>query len=869
MAALTNESKIPVGALLVGKYRVTREIGRGGMAAVYEAEHMALGKKIAVKVLAAELAASTVVIERFFREARAAASVRSPHIVDVYDSGRLEDGRPFIAMEMLEGESLYERMARIRIIAVRSTVQIIRHCCKGLTKAHAAGIIHRDLKPENIFLVTGEEGEEIAKILDFGLAKFYAPVSPDEKASRLTREGAVFGTPAYMSPEQVKGQGSVDHRADLWALGCMTYECLIGRPVWNTDQGVAMTFAAIATGVMPVPSQMRPGLPASFDEWFRRALDRDPDKRFQTANELGDALLRAFNQQPLASTSDSELRAIAQLAELVPEGDVRMDTNPLLLQDAPPSQRHLLVPSYVENSTGRMQLGSISQQVLQPTVLSAPRPSPVRYAISGAFMLVGTVAAFTVWHRALGPQILEPTIASTASGATAPPEPGDAGGTASGSEGDPRWAAALEEGERFFATGDPDTALRKFKEAQDQGATSGRWFIDQVRLGPAGEFKGPCHPIAFSQPRLGVPGAAERPTITSTARGALVAWTDAHEQAGHDHVYSTVIDSYGRPTSRPRDLTPEGTAVERPSVLSAGDRTVLLYLDKAGREAGVRVRWLDGDGRIGAASMLVGGKPGKSSWPAIDRAPDGYYVAWQDDRDGAGDDLFLRKLSPGLEVVSPEIRATDYAPSKGKASNVRVPSLAVASNALYVVYKLERPGSHEIERMRIPLSSPELATGLDDRPANAAKKDRTLGDVKTVDEDKVQSDGPVVACGKEGCFVAWHGEQNGGAFAALLEPVKGNVVWHKKFAAGGSHPTLGVNGDGQVYVAFYEGNRLKVAQLTRDGIGPSSVIAKVGNDQPRPWLAGGAAKGEWWLTWTDTDSGHTEPFAARVACTTP
>ena len=141
--------------------------------------------------------------------------------------------------------------------------------------------------------------------------------------------------------------------------------------------------------------------------------------------------------------------------------------------------------------------------------------------------------------------------------------------------------------------------------------------------------------------------------------------------------------------------------------------------------------------------------------------------------------------------------------------------------------------------------------------------------MKAVDEDKVQSDGPVVACGKEGCFVAWNGEQNGGAFAALLEPVKGNVVWHKKFADRGSHPTLGVNGEGQVYVAFYEGGRIKVAQLTRDGIGPPSVIAKIGSDQPRPWLAGGLAKGEWWLTWTDADSGHTEPFVARVACTTP
>ncbi|HEX7604912.1 MAG TPA: serine/threonine-protein kinase, partial [Polyangiaceae bacterium] len=293
MRPVPNESKIPVGTLLAGKYKVTREIGRGGMAAVYEAEQIALGKKVAVKVLASELASSNIVIERFFREARAAASVRSPYIVDVYDSGRLEDGRPFIAMEMLEGESLYDRMSRVRLIDPASTVRIINHCAKGLMKAHASGIVHRDLKPENIFLTRGEDGE-IAKLLDFGLAKFYAPVAADEKTARLTREGAVFGTPAYMSPEQVKGQGNVDHRADLWALGCMAYECLIGRPVWNTDQGVAMTFAAIATQPIPVPSHLRADLPTSFDEWFAKALQRDPDKRFQTAKELSDALAKAF-----------------------------------------------------------------------------------------------------------------------------------------------------------------------------------------------------------------------------------------------------------------------------------------------------------------------------------------------------------------------------------------------------------------------------------------------------------------------------------------------------------------------------------------------------------------------------------------------
>ena len=170
MAAVQPENKIQEDTLLAGKYRVTRELGRGGMAAVYEAENVDVGKRIAIKVLAAELANSAVVIERFIREARAAASVKSPYIVEVYDSGRLEDGRPFIAMELLEGESLYDRMARVRLMDVPSTVRTIGQVAKGLMKAHAIGIVHRDLKPENIHLCKGEDGEEVAKILDFGLA---------------------------------------------------------------------------------------------------------------------------------------------------------------------------------------------------------------------------------------------------------------------------------------------------------------------------------------------------------------------------------------------------------------------------------------------------------------------------------------------------------------------------------------------------------------------------------------------------------------------------------------------------------------------------------------------------------------------------
>jgi eukaryotic-like serine/threonine-protein kinase len=843
MPAIPNESKIPVGTTLVGKYRVTREIGRGGMAAVYEAEHMSLGKKIAVKVLASELAASTIVIERFFREARAAASVKSPHIVDVYDSGRLEDGRPFIAMELLEGESLYDRMARVRLIDPRSTVRIIAQCAKGLMKAHAAGVIHRDLKPENIFLVKGEDGEEIAKLLDFGLAKFYAPVQPDEKEKRLTREGAVFGTPAYMSPEQVKGQHSVDHRADLWALGCLAFECLIGRPVWNTDQGVAMTFAAIATAPLPIPSRIRTDLPPAFDEWFKKSLDREPDGRYQSAKELAEALARAFGQSSNVSLPSGH--------ETVP---YTTNYNP----DDPENQRASNMPQIPI-----MTANGTPVEVPAPPDAGQARPSALRYAMSSLALAVAMGAAFFVWMKHLRPQVFTPTIMSSASASPS----GSAGLPLPVGE-EPKWAPLIAEGLALFAQKDIAGAQRKLKEAGEAGAGGAAKGLS-AQIDVASKPQGPCVIAALSRPRLGIERNAVRPSIALTAKGPIVTWTDDHEQSGHDHAYSVVIDANGRPLSRPRDLTPEADDVERPQLLASGDRTLLLYWDKSGREAGVRVRWLDADGRIGGPSVLVGApRPSKTTWPVIDRAPDGFWVAWEDDRDKDGDDLFLRHLSPELDPIGPEIRATDFAPIRSRLPQLRLPSIAVASNAIYVAYKLERDPVHTIERIRIPLTAPELRKGLDDAPSGSSRRDRLIGDVKTMSEDKISSDAPSIACGTEGCFLAWHAEAGqGGAYAALIDPVKGNLMWHKRLAPNGGRPSLAVS-DGQVAVAYYEQGRMRMRILTRDVPDSSgiSILAKVSGDQPRPSLAGGKQKGEWLVAWQDNEERHVEAYAARISC---
>ncbi|HLK36401.1 MAG TPA: serine/threonine-protein kinase, partial [Polyangiaceae bacterium] len=669
MAAVQPEHKIGIGSLLAGKYRVTRELGRGGMAAVYEAEHVDIGKRIAIKVLAAELANSAIVIERFMREARAAASVKSPYIVEVYDSGRLEDGRPFIAMELLEGESLYDRMAHVRLIDPKTTVRIIGHVAKGLMKAHAIGIVHRDLKPENIHLCKIEDGEEVAKILDFGLAKFYSPVATDEKTARLTREGAVFGTPAYMSPEQVKGQGNVDYRADLWALGCMAFECLTGRPVWNTDQGVAMTFAAIAAAQLPVPSRLRPDLPPSFDAWFRRALERDPSKRFQSAKEMAEELAQALDAPPISlvnlggSPSQIELEAVASVREVNrANSGVTEAIAPAVAE--PPVAHEASEPINLLGSRDGLSATDLpptaAPEEPAPHSRSRHKPSAPQLLLSAVMAGGAAVAGWLVYAKVLHPRAMQarPVVTASATMSSAPavdpPPPPPAPPPEA-----PKWMAAIEAGQQLLTSGDSEGALHKFRDAADSGGGAvAKSFQEQVKQGAAAT--GPCKLVAFSHPRLGYAGNIGRPAMATTPKGAVVAWTDDHEQSGHEHVYSVLIDSTGRPTSAVRDLTPEADNAMRPSLLAVDDRVVLLFWDRGGREPGVKVRWLDADGRIGGMSVGVGAaKPG-AFVPAMDRSADGsFWVTWQAAPDKEGDDIFLRRLDAELQPQGSEIRATD------------------------------------------------------------------------------------------------------------------------------------------------------------------------------------------------------------------
>jgi serine/threonine protein kinase len=310
-----SDSLPPVTGLVAGKYQVLGLIGRGGMGSVWEGKHTSLGTRVAIKFIDLEYVESKEACARFVNEARAAATIQSKHAIQILDHGVTDDGRPYMVMELLLGEPLDKRIERLGTIPLRETARIIGHVCRALQRAHDAGIIHRDLKPENIFLVrTPDDDDEIAKVLDFGIAKIKGPPG-EEGLSSSTKTGAVLGTPYYMSPEQARGLRNIDHRSDLWSLGIIAHKCVTGVLPFE-GESVGDLLVKICTGPVPTPSSTVPGLPASFDAWFLKALEREPAARFARASELADALAFAagLSTRGPASSQDASLTPVTRAA---------------------------------------------------------------------------------------------------------------------------------------------------------------------------------------------------------------------------------------------------------------------------------------------------------------------------------------------------------------------------------------------------------------------------------------------------------------------------------------------------------------------------------------------------------------------------
>jgi eukaryotic-like serine/threonine-protein kinase len=288
------------GQIIAGKYELIRELGKGGMGSVWRARHLALHSDIALKLIESTQGDTREDADRFLREARTAAGLRSQHVVQTFDYG-VADGTPYIAMELLEGETLRQRLTRKGRLPLAETCKIVQHVARALERAHQASIVHRDIKPENMIIVDSEDGE-IVKVLDFGIAKASLAVLTGS-IDRATPTGAILGTPHYMSPEQTQGSKSLDYRTDLWSLGVIAYECLLGCAPFGGDTLGALILA-VCVKPIPVPSDAG-SVVEGFDLWFSRACAREPSQRFDSARQMAEDLATLSRVQAQAATTAS------------------------------------------------------------------------------------------------------------------------------------------------------------------------------------------------------------------------------------------------------------------------------------------------------------------------------------------------------------------------------------------------------------------------------------------------------------------------------------------------------------------------------------------------------------------------------------
>jgi serine/threonine-protein kinase len=383
-----------VGKTIAGRYVLRGLLGHGGMGAVYEAEHVGLGKRAAIKFVDPEFATDEKVVARFAREARAMSAIESAHIVTVFDAGT-EDGRPYLVMELLRGEDLGERLRRLRRIPLAEAMHVVAQVLKGLARAHAAGIVHRDLKPDNVFLVKHDTDPLFAKIVDFGISKIERPRANTHPLA-LTGRGTVLGTPFYMSPEQAQASSDVDGRTDLYSVGAILFECLTGRPP-HTGESYEQVILSICMRDAPTVRAIDPSIPENVSAFVARALSRDRTQRFGSAEGMLAALHEVAPEErtrvPLDPVAEPSLSPRAQMAATMLDGGspvrssrpsfdevsaaTRLGVGMLDSSSAPSSQRPDVAPRIAErrsDPTSEPRSAPTSEPRSAPT--SEPRSAP-------------------------------------------------------------------------------------------------------------------------------------------------------------------------------------------------------------------------------------------------------------------------------------------------------------------------------------------------------------------------------------------------------------------------------------------------------------------------------------------------------------
>ncbi len=405
-----SELGVAAGQIIAGKYRVVSLLGTGGMASVWRVEHLTLDAHVALKVLKPAIAERKSSRVRFLREAKAAARLRSPHVVQILDYGG-EGELAFISMELLDGESLAQRLRRQAPLSQELIARIVTHIGRALSRAHSGEIVHRDLKPDNVFLVDND-GEIIAKVLDFGIAKSVSS-SFDEVGGPQTKTGTMLGTPYYMSPEQLISSRDVDHRCDLWALGVIVHECVCRvRPFRGETIGDLVL--QICERPLPKPSQ-RCAVPPGLDGWFLKAVARDPDDRFQSATEMVDRLCQVLaetlvDSHSLDETCDAPIDRISRDGDAAPQSETEAAETEAA--ETEPSVDEMLAGEHEPTGSasssdgqGEQEAGLSATKVspaATPDVAVQPRPEPPvgrwRSLLPLAVLLFTLGGALAVWQ---------------------------------------------------------------------------------------------------------------------------------------------------------------------------------------------------------------------------------------------------------------------------------------------------------------------------------------------------------------------------------------------------------------------------------------------------------------------------------------
>jgi serine/threonine-protein kinase len=467
---MTDSNDPMIGTLAAGRYRVMKLLGEGGMGQVYLAEHVAIEKRVALKVLRAEYATKGEIVTRFQQEAISASRIKHPNVLDVFDFGQLDNGCFFLAMEFLEGNDLADEITRRRVLDAATGIRVAMQICRALAAAHINGVVHRDMKPENVFLQRTADGEEIVKIVDFGIAQLRSKDDAVvETKRRLTRTGMIFGTPEYMAPEQASGKHA-DLRADIYAVGIIMYEMFTGAVPFTGE-----TFLGVLTKHL---NEAPPPMNAVFPELaispemqavIMRALVKDPAVRYQSMLEFAQAISSTPDAAALGYRTMHSSMAEHSLSYLphAPSNPTHQQFAPSTPPPPPPGGSTPAPALHPPKLTGQDTAAARAETLIGAEANTRP-PAP---RSNGGAIAIASIAVLTLggggaWVMAKRNASTSPTPEASAVAAKPPPAPPASATTAA-----PTPSAEPAKPVESAATVTPTSAIRLDVSSDPTGAT--------------------------------------------------------------------------------------------------------------------------------------------------------------------------------------------------------------------------------------------------------------------------------------------------------------------------------------------------------------------------------------------------------------